>query len=180
MNVGSGDGVIEIGGHAEPYARYNYLRTDVEKEADKPMLATRIDAAQVWTHDKGVQVILDGTPAVGLDNVQKSQMVWMREDKRVPALKIVKMASHHAARPGDIIEFTLRFDNIGSDLIGNVTIVDNLTTRLEYVKDSQNCSIKADFLTQPNDGDSLVLRWEIIEPLEAGDGGVIRFKCRVL
>jgi hypothetical protein len=60
-----------------------------------------------------------------------------------------------------------------------VTIVDNLTTRLEYVADSQESSLQADFLTQPNDGDSLVLRWEIIDPLPPGQGGTISFKCRV-
>ena len=37
----------------------------------------------------------------------------------------------------------------------------------------------ADFLVEENEGESLVLRWEIIEPLEVGQGGIIRFQCRV-
>ncbi|MCE9547250.1 MAG: DUF11 domain-containing protein, partial [Planctomycetia bacterium] len=63
--------------------------------------------------------------------------------------------------------------------IGNVTIVDNLTTRLEYVPDSATSSRKATFSTQDNDVDSLVLRWEISEPLQPGEGGTLRFKCRL-
>ena len=37
------------------------------------------------------------------------------------------------AQPGEEVEFTLRFDNVGDRVIGNVTIIDSLTTRLEYV-----------------------------------------------
>jgi hypothetical protein len=50
---------------------------------------------------------------------------------------------------------------------------------LVYVPDSAECSVDANFMTQPNDRDSLVLRWEIIDPLEVGEGGIIRFTCRV-
>ena len=83
------------------------------------------------------------------------------------------------AEPGDEVAFTIRFDNVGTETIGNVTIIDNLTTRLEYVPETAQCSIPAQFGTQVNEGDSLVLRWEITDPLEPGDGGVIRFTCRV-
>ncbi|MEO8498033.1 MAG: DUF11 domain-containing protein, partial [Planctomycetota bacterium] len=74
---------------------------------------------------------------------------------------------------------TIRFDNVGDQTIGNVTVIDNLSRRLEYVEDSQECSLKADFFTQPNDGESLALRWEITAPVKVGEGGVVRFKCRV-
>jgi len=60
-----------------------------------------------------------------------------------------------------------------------VTIIDSLTTRLEYVDGSQSSSRKANFGTQENEGESLVLRWELIEPLKVNEGGIVRFKCRV-
>ena len=63
--------------------------------------------------------------------------------------------------------------------MGNVTIVDNLTTRLEFVPGTAQSSMNASFSTQPNEVGSLVLRWEITNPIEAGQGGVIRFQCRV-
>ena len=96
-----------------------------------------------------------------------------------PRLRVCKIASRHEARPGEDVEFTIRFDNVGDQVIGNVTVIDNLTTRLEYVPDSAQCSLKAQFSTQPNEGGSLVIRCEITDPLKPGTGGVIRFRCRV-
>ena len=60
-----------------------------------------------------------------------------------------------------------------------MTLVDNLTTRLEYVEGTSESSLAADFSTSPNDGDSLLLRWEFVESLPAGEGGMVRFRCRV-
>ena len=63
-------------------------------------------------------------------------------------------------------------------MIGNVTIVDSLTTRLEYVEDSQKSSLDSrTSRPQANEGDSLMLRWEIDEPLKPGEGGVMQFRC---
>jgi hypothetical protein len=60
-----------------------------------------------------------------------------------------------------------------------VTIVDNLTTRLEYVPESAKSSVDADFITQANDAGSLILRWEIRDPVKPGEGGILRFKVKV-
>jgi hypothetical protein len=60
-----------------------------------------------------------------------------------------------------------------------VTIVDNLSARLEYVPDSAKSTLETDFFTEANESGSLVLRWEIHDPLEPGDGGVLQFKCMV-
>ena len=96
-----------------------------------------------------------------------------------PKLRVVKVASTQFAEPGDEVDFTIRFDNIGNQTIGNVTIIDNLSPRLEYVPESAQCSLAAEFFTEPNDGDSLVVRCEVTDPLEPGNGGVVRFRCRV-
>ena len=107
-------------------------------------------------------------------------MISHRSTSESPSLDFEeKSASTDSALPGEEVEFTLRFDNVGDRVIGNVTIVDNLTTRLEYVADSQKSSVKADFSTQPNEGDSVVLRWEIAEPVQPGEGGVLQFRARV-
>ncbi len=77
------------------------------------------------------------------------------------------------------MEFTIRFDNTGDVVIGNVTIIDSLTTRLEYVPESAQSSVTANFSSAANDGDSTTLRWEIVDPLKPGDGGLVRFKTIV-
>jgi uncharacterized repeat protein (TIGR01451 family) len=77
------------------------------------------------------------------------------------------------------VEFTIRFDNVGDQPIGNVTIIDKLTYRLEYIKGSGLSSVDAQFVGEDIAGETLSLRWEITEPLEQGEGGVIRFKCRL-
>jgi len=58
-------------------------------------------------------------------------------------------------------------------------LVHNLTTRLEYLADSAKSSRRAEFYSERNEAESLVLRWEITDPVEPGQGGVVRFKCRV-
>ncbi|MFN9540552.1 MAG: DUF11 domain-containing protein, partial [Planctomycetota bacterium] len=74
---------------------------------------------------------------------------------------------------------TISCENVGARKIGNVTIIDNLTTRLEYVPDSAQCSLDADFSSERNAADSLVLRWDVKQTLDVGQSGLIRFKCRV-
>jgi hypothetical protein len=63
--------------------------------------------------------------------------------------------------------------------VGNVTIIDHLTQRLEYVQGSAECSLPANFIATDDEGESLILRWEITDPIKPGEGGIIRFQCRV-
>jgi len=162
-----------------PHEDFAIIRDGTLEQADKPLLAIHVDAAITWSHDLGVKVVIDGQSAEVETGDQRAQATYTVDNPNKAKLRIVKVASREAARPGDIVEFTLRYDNTGTEPIGNVTIVDNLTTRLEYLPDSEDSSLKADFLTEMNDGGSLVLRWEIHEPLDVGQGGTIRFKCRV-
>jgi uncharacterized repeat protein (TIGR01451 family) len=147
-------------------------------ESQKPFLAKKSLAAIVWTGEQAVQAVIDGVKAKADQGSEGVQIVY-RVDTGKPKLRIIKAASTSAANSGDEVQFVLRFDNIGEQPIGNVTIIDSLTTRLEYVPDSQQCSLPSKFGTQENFGESLVLRWEINEPIKAGDGGVIVFKCKV-
>ena len=43
----------------------------------------------------------------------------------------------------------------------------------------RQCSREGTFSTETNEGGSVVLRFELKDPLEAGQGGVIRFCCKV-
>ena len=178
-----------------PIAQDIYVRADVDRikpsmdfkdlaalrldDSVKPLLQKKALEAIVWTADQQVQVIIDGQKAAADQGVQRPQVTFRVDLPGNPKLRIIKAASTSSAASGDIVDFVLRFDNVGDQVIGNVTIVDNLVTRLEYVPDSQKSSLKSNFATQENTGESLVLRWEITDPIKPGEGGVIVFKCRV-
>jgi len=166
-------------GLLSPYEDFQFIRSGELIGAEKPRLLRYSQAARTWVSDVGLQVTIDGRKAVEDVSDRRPQQVYETHSVGKDCLRILKVASKEEAKPGEIVEFTLRFDNTGAKRIGNVTIIDNLTTRLVYVEGSQECTLEHNFLTQPNEGESLVLRWEIIDPLEPGEGGVIRFKCRV-
>ena len=127
-----------------------------------------------------MQVILDRKNAMVEVKYDKTSSLYMlTEPPGHPKLRVAKVASTPFAEPGDEVDFTIRFDNVGDQTIGNVTIVDSLNTRLEFVPDSAQCSVDAQFFTEPNEGDSVVVRCEVTNPLEPGKGGILRFRCRV-
>lgn len=163
-----------------PFEDLAIIRQGIHQQTEQLKLAAGMDAAVTWAHDTAVQVVLDSVNAVVTENVQSAEVVYTVNAGPGPAkLRIVKVASTNYAKPGEVIDFTLRFDNVGAQVIGNVTIIDNLTTRLEYVEGSAQSSLPGEFFTDPNEGDSLRLRWEITDPLKVSEGGVIRFQCRV-
>ena len=172
-------GLLEANGRLKPYENFRILRDGLYELSEAAKLTERTEAATIWTLDKGIQIVVDGTPAEVASGDARAEATFTIDHESAPGLRIVKVASTQAALPGEIVEFTLRFDNVGNEPLGNVTIIDNLTTRLEYVEESQSASHAAKFLTQINEGDSLVLRWEIVDPVAQGTGGTIRFKCRI-
>jgi uncharacterized repeat protein (TIGR01451 family) len=179
LQIANDLGLIEAHGGEKPYENLLSLQDGMYEQAELAELAMRTEAAAIWTIDKGVQVILDGTAAKIATGDARAQATYAIDHESKPNLRMIKVASTDVAQPGQIIEFTLQFENIGNEPIGNVTIIDNLTTRLEYVPDSETSSLAADFITTRNEGDSLILRWEITDPVSPGEGSTIHFKCRV-
>ena len=148
--------------------------------SEKARLAQRVAAAIVWTDNQAVQILIDGKPAVEARGLAKPEVTYTYELEGKPRLKLCKIADKSEAQPGEIVTFTLRFDNVGEQKIGNVTIIDHLMPRLEYVAESAQSTLEATFNAQEQiPGESLVLRWEIKDPLEVNQGGMIRFQARV-
>jgi len=163
-----------------PFEDFLIIRTGLFDNGEKPRLAEQLQAAHAWSHDAAVQVVVDNIDVLVASSEVGMQSVFTYEmPDGKPRLRLVKVASKQNAKPGETVDFTIRFDNVGDRLIGNVTVIDNLNTRLEYVPDSQECTVKADFSASANEHESAVLRWEITEPMKVGSGGVIRFQCRV-
>jgi len=172
--------LLELNRDLMPFENLMFVREGRMLHSEKPRFALSVQNAITWTGDIAVEAVLDGTPAVeaaGVTGLQGAHEYVSPEGK--PQLRIVKLADTDNAHPGDEIQFTLRFDNIGNQTIKEVVLLDNLATRLEYVEESAESTLKAKFSTELNDGESLMLKWELEEPLEVGKGGVIRFKCKL-
>jgi uncharacterized repeat protein (TIGR01451 family) len=164
-----------------PLQEFGFLRTGQFKQADEPRLAASIQSAVVWTRDQFPVVAGKTEGPIELKSRFEQQELVGRENQcnGKAKLRIVKLADRSAAQPGDIVTFTIRFDNIGDREVQDVVIVDNLTARLEYVDDSGTCDRKGVLFTQENEEGSLVLRWELDEPVPGQAGGVVTFQARI-
>ena len=164
----------------KPYENLSIIRLGQYDEAEMAFLARGSNAAIAWSHTQSVQVILDRKSAMADVKFDKAQMTYTVDSPPGrPRLRLLKIASTPYANPGDIVDFTIRFDNLGNQPIGNVEILDSLNTRLEYVPNSAQCSVDATVSTQPNEGGSVVLHCELSHPLDIGKGGILRFQCRL-
>ncbi len=161
------------------FENYSIIRLGAIRESESAWVARGSDAAAVWTDKQAVQILLEHRAAVVDSVVEKLGTVYTNDLPPTPRLRIVKLASTSDAKPGETVDFTLRFDNLGLQAIGSVVILDSLSARLAYVPSSAQCSLDARFSTQANEGESLVMRCELLNPLKPGQGGVIRFQCRV-
>ena len=136
-------------GSAVPFEDWEIVRTGMFAQSEQAEVHQGVEAAVVWTVDQAVQVIIDRQFASVETGDQRAQATFMVETPNHPRLRVIKLASTRTARPGEFVDFTIRFDNMGDQKIGNVTLVDNLTTRLEYVDATAESSLAADFSTTP-------------------------------
>lgn len=171
--------LAQMTGALLPYANLEIVRTGELANREKALLAEGTLAAITWSHDLGVQVAIEGRRAQAAIGDRQLSLLYRVEEPDCPKLRIIKLASRKSARPGEVVDFTLRFDNVGNQVMKNVTIVDNLTTRLVYVPGSAKSSREARFASVANQAGSFKLQWELTEPLPAGEGGVITFQCSV-
>jgi uncharacterized repeat protein (TIGR01451 family) len=137
--------------------------------------------ARTWQGNEAVRIQVNELAPMAMVGTEGAAVYFVVEDKqsRTSKLRLIKVASKETAQPGETIEFTLRFDNIGNQLIGNVTILDDLTGRLEFLPGTAVASLVSGFAAQLNTSGSLTLRFEITDPLASGEFGVIQFQCRV-
>ena len=171
---------LNLAAHAFlPHEELAIIRLGQFEASETALLHQRAAAAETWTIRQAVQVLIGGQPAVEARGLSAPNMTYTYETGGKPCLRLCKIADKSEAKPGEIVTFTLRFDNLGEQKIGNVTIIDHLLPRLEYVPGSAQSTLKASFRVDEQPGESLVLRWEIEEPLDVTQGGILRFKARV-
>ena len=163
----------------KPYENLHLIRFGEHSTSESARLGLAIQSAIAWESDVSAQITINKQQPIIVNDVTETSDMIAVETRSGSELRLCKLASVISARSGETVEFTIRFDNMGRQIIGNVTILDNLSPRLEYVDGSAECSVDAELKTEDNQGGSTLLRWEISDPLPVGEGGIIRFQCRV-
>jgi uncharacterized repeat protein (TIGR01451 family) len=177
-----GDNVVRLLGTRhffKPFEDLSLIRFGKFSNAESARTSLGMQSAVAWNSDVSAQISINNSQPIIVNDVRQASELVSIETDTSSELRLCKLASLISAKPGDIVDFTIRFDNIGRNRIGNVTVLDNLSPRLEYIDATAECSVESDFKTEPNDAGSEKLIWEITKPLAVGEGGIIRFQCRV-
>ncbi len=178
------DRPIAIHGHVHtttPLLDFSFLQTGVLKQSEEARLAESIQSARVWTRDQNPVVIAKSEQAIELKSEIRDLELVGQENrfKGQAKLRVVKTADKKIAEPGDIVTFTIRYDNIGDREVHDVVIIDNLTPRLEYVDNSATSDRDGSLVLEDNGEGSLILKWILEEPLKGRSGGVVTFQAIV-
>lgn len=96
-----------------------------------------------------------------------------------PGMAVIKRVSATEAEAGDKVEYVIQFRNMGNTPIRDVTIVDSLLPRLEYVKGSAKGPKGSTFTADDNRAGSTELKWVLPEPLRPGVEGYVSFEAVV-
>jgi uncharacterized repeat protein (TIGR01451 family) len=150
-------------------------------QTERARLAASIEAAAVWSRTQSPVIVAQ---ADGLQQAYasfKPQELVGTDDEHLKKgeLRIVKLADRKTAQPGDVITFTIRYDNLGDRDLHHIRIIDNLTPRLEYVEDSATSDRAGRLDVEDNGEGSLVLKFIVDDPLPGHQGGVVTFKTLV-
>ena len=162
-----------------PVTYFDYLQVQIAKQAQEAFEAIQVQNAVVWSRVQ-TPVIVAKDDAVQIVEAKFKVEELAGTDPKGPGnLRITKLADLKIAAQDDEITFTIRYQNQGDGPVTEVTIVDNLTPRLEYIEGSQTNSLPSQFETLDNGEGSKILRWELDEPLPGRTTGTITFRARV-
>jgi uncharacterized repeat protein (TIGR01451 family) len=128
---------------------------------------------------EGLHVEIGNQAAVAVLDTKSASEYYLYETPDGCTIRLTKTASHQIAHSGDRIRFTIRFENVGTQKLGNAVVLDSLSPRLNYIEGSQLSSVDANFSMEPNDAGSKTLRWDIKSPIASRQTGVITFDCEV-
>ncbi|QDT30825.1 DUF11 domain-containing protein [Thalassoglobus polymorphus] len=162
------------------YEDFRFFREGQFDKANNAVIGQAIEAAFDWNGDLGVIIYANDISGQVVQGRFTAQDYTGVEDRSKPGdLTITKVVDKSAAKPGDELTFTIRFDNIGDRPLRNVRVVDNLSPRLEYIDDSVDASLDGKLDTESNGRGSQVLSFTFDNELKGHTGGWVSFKCRV-
>lgn len=158
-----------------------FLHDGKMRQSEMAQLHRGMNSAATWTRDLNPVIVANLTAAQEVyANFKVAELVGTDEGHKQPGrLRLVKLADKEVAKPGDVITFTIRFDNLGDRELRHVRLIDNLTPRLEYVDDSATSDLPGSINVDDNGEGSHILRFELDNPLPRNTGGVITFQAKL-
>ncbi len=150
------------------------------ERTNEAWLANRVQSAANWSMDAFPHISASTSAAMEAASKFRPQ-VFVSVDDEVSkgSLRIIKMADRKSAVTGDVITFTIEFENLGDKELYNVRIVDNLTPRLEYIEGSASSDIAGKIIIDDNDHGSKMLTFELQGKIEGRSKAAIEFRARV-
>lgn len=136
--------------------------------------------AEIWT--RKLNPVIEGhfTSATQSITVQaQADFTGIEDNGKRGELFLRKTADKGVAAIGDIVTFTLHFENRGDRELKKVVLIDNLTPRLEYLADKTSTDLPGRVETEDNGEGSVILRFILDEPLPGRTKGSITFQARV-
>lgn len=151
------------------------------EQSDEARIAYQVQAAAIWSRTQFPVIAIREQSAHESKRAVKPEEYVGIEDKRKTEgnLRLIKLADKKNAEPGDVITFTIKYENIGDFDVEGIKIVDNLTPRLEYIQDSATSDRKGRLVVEDNNEGSLILTFEVDETVTGHQGGVVTFQARV-
>ncbi len=158
----------------------HFIRRGEFLRSEEARLSLGIQNAIVWSRDLypvATASITAGNEVVA--HFKPQELVGVEDRSKPGTLRIIKLADRNTALPGEVVTFTIRYDNLGDHELQELTIIDNLTSRLEYVKESAKSDRDGQLDVTDNGEGSSVLTLRLKDQLPGHQGGVLTFQARV-
>lgn len=162
------------------YEEIRFFREGQLARLNIAVVGDSIAAALDWNGDLGVNIYANDQAGQAVQGRFTAQDYTGVEDRRSPGdLSIVKVVDKKVAKPGEVLTFTIRFENTGDRPLRNIRIVDNLSPRLTYVESSVDSDLDGKLDTEDNGRGSQILNFTFDTELKGHTGGWVSFKCKV-
>lgn len=156
------------------------LPPQILKNRDKAMLAeNKVRPIAIKTAESVVVTGIEQSASEKVMAWKPQEDVGTEPVPGAPGLMVIKRVSKEEAVPGEEVEFTIEFRNMGNVSIRSVSVIDSLLPRLEYIKGTAQGPKGTVFTANANSAGSTELRWDLPNALAPGESGKVSFKAVV-